>query len=205
VFGGSGSGGYGVAFNLHYLLDELRWTHTTAVVDSSVAPDNGGNNGLATILPPLLLAANDPASWRARAMAPPYALPDGLVTGPELFAAHAERLNVAAGQTLLNVSNQIDDAQVAFGNFTGQASFATAVRSSYCAARGAGALRFFLPASLASSSAFLNTPGFAAASSAGTSLSSWLASAVSSPGALTDRVEEGSLSQLGVPLIACQP
>ena len=43
-------------------------------------------------------------------MAPPTLLPpDGLVTGPDLFRARS-RLDVAKGQLLLNVSNQVDDA-----------------------------------------------------------------------------------------------
>jgi len=206
VFGGSGSGGYGVAFNLHYLLDELRWTKTTAVVDSSLAPDNGGSDGIATTFPPLLLSTTDQGAWAARAMAPPYALADSLVTGPELFAAHAERLDLAAGQRLLNVSNQVDDAQVSFGKFVGQPPFVNAVRSTYCTARNTDGLRFFLPANLASSSAFLNTGALTSASSGGVTLANWLAGAVTAPGAVQDQVEEGALgAQLGVPLIACLP
>ncbi|MBM4243432.1 MAG: hypothetical protein FJ148_06395 [Deltaproteobacteria bacterium] len=206
VFGGSGSGGYGVVFNLHYLLDELRWAKTVAVVDSSLAPDNGGGNGVASIFPRLLLATDDPDAWNARAMAAPYALPDGLVTGPDLFRAHAARLDPAKGQLLLNVSNQVDDAQVVFGNFASQQSFVIAARSTYCATRSEAALRFFLPAALASTSQFLNTNSFATASSTGVTLASWLSQAASNPTALADIVEEGALgAQLGVPLIACLP
>lgn len=205
LFGGSGSGGYGVAFNLHYLLDELRWTHTTAVVDSSLAPDNGGNDGIGAIFPPLLLG-DTPEGWNARSMAPPYALPDGLVTGPDLFRAHADRLDVSKGQLLLNVSNQVDDDQVSFGNFSTQQAFVIAARSTYCQARNDDGLRFFLPATLASKSSFLNTSSLTTATSAGTTLASWLSQAVASPGALQDRVEEGALgAQLGVPLITCLP
>jgi hypothetical protein len=206
VFGGSGSGGYGVAFNLHYLLDELRWTKTTAVVDSSLAPDNGGNDGIGSIFRSLLLATDDPEGWHARPMAPPYALPDELVTGPELFRAHAARLDPTKGQLLLNVSNQVDDAQVAFGNFPSQQSFVTAARRTYCATRSEAALRYFLPAAVASTSQYLNTSALATASSTGVSLSSWLSQAVSNPAALADKVEEGALgAQLGAPLIACLP
>lgn len=206
VFGGSGSGGYGVAFNLHYLLDELRWTKTVAVVDSSLAPDNGGADGVGSILPPLLLATDDPEAWHARSMAPPYALPDGLVTGPDLFRAHAARLDPAKGQLLLNVSNQVDDAQVLFGNFPSQQSFVIAARSTYCATRTEAALRFFLPATLASTSQYLNTNGLMTASSTGVTLATWLSQAVSNPATLADKVEEGALgAQLGVPLIACLP
>jgi hypothetical protein len=206
VLGGSGSGGYGVAFNLHYLLDELRWTHTTAVVDSSLAPDNGGNDGIGTIFPPLLLSTNAADSWNARAMAPPYALPDGLVTGPDLFRAHSARLDVSKGQLLLNVSNQVDDAQVVFGNFTTQKAFVTAARSTYCQTHDDDGLRFFLPATLSSTSAFLNTNSLATATSTGMTLANWLSAAVASPATLQDRVEEGALgSQLGVPLITCLP
>jgi hypothetical protein len=206
VFGGSGSGGYGVAFNLHYLLDELRWTHTTAVVDSSLAPDNGGNDGIGTIFPPLLLSTSSSDGWNARAMAPPYALPDGLVTGPDLFRAQSNRLDVSKGQLLLNVSNQVDDAQVVFGKFASQKAFVTAARSTYCQTHDDDGLRFFLPATLSSASAFLNTNNLATATSTGTTLASWLSDAVATPATLQDRVEEGALgSQLGVPLITCLP
>lgn len=206
VFGGSGSGGYGVAFNLHYLLDELRWTKTTAVVDSSLAPDNGGNDGIGTILPPLLLDTSGPDAWNARSMAPPYVLPDGLVTGPDLFRAHSERLDVAKGQLLLNVSNQVDDAQVAFGHFASQKNFVTAARSTYCQTRNDDGLRFFLPATLSSQSAFLNTNNVMTATSTGVTLGAWLAQAVNNPAMLQDKVEEGALgAQLGVPLITCLP
>src|SRR5262249_4179540 len=142
VFAGSGGGGYGVAFNLHYLLDELRWTHTTGVIDSEVAPDNGGDDGIAATLPPLLLGGTAEAEWGARPFAPPYALPDGLVTGPELIGAHAARLDVGAGQLLLEVSNQVDDTQVAFGHFAGETAFVNAVRGSYCSVRGDTGLHF---------------------------------------------------------------
>jgi hypothetical protein len=206
VFGGSGSGGYGIAFNLHHVLDELRWTKTVAVVDSSVAPDNGGNDGIATTFPALLLSSADPSGWAARSMAPPYALPDELVTGPALFAAHAARLDPAAGQALLNVSNQVDDVQVAFGKFSSQSAFVTAVRSTFCTARNIDALSFFLPANLASSSAFLNTGVLTTTTSGGVTLADWLAAAVANPVTLQDHVEEGALgAQLGVPLISCLP
>lgn len=206
VFGGSGSGGYGVAFNLHYLLDELRWTKTTAVVDSSLAPDNGANDGIGSIFPPLLLSTSDPDAWNARAMAPPYALPDGLVTGPDLFKAHAQRLDVAKGQLLLNVSNQVDDAQVAFGHFSSQKNFVTAARSTYCQTRNEDGLRFFLPATLSSQSGFLNTNNLMTATSTGVGLGTWLTQAVNNPAMLEDKVEEGALgAQLGVPLITCLP
>ena len=206
VFGGSGSGGYGVAFNLHYLLDELRWTKTTAVVDSSLAPDNGGNDGIGSILPPLLLGTGGPDGWNARSMAPPYALPDGLVTGPDLFRAHSQRLDVAKGQLLLNVSNQVDDAQVAFGHFSSQKNFVTAARSTYCQTRNDDGLRFFLPATLSSQSAFLNTTNLMTATSTGVGLGTWLTQAVNNPTMLQDKVEEGALgAQLGVPLITCLP
>ena len=206
VFGGSGGGGYGVAFNLHYLLDELRWTHTTAVVDSSIAPDNGADTGIATTFPPLLLGGVEPAVWGSRSVAPPYALPDNLVTGPDLITAHAARLDVGQGQLLLNVSNQVDNAQVSFGNFTGQAPFVNAVRSAYCETRNDNGLHFFLPASPTSASGFLNTGLLATTSSAGTTLTSWLGSAVASPATLTDKVEEASLvAQLGVQPFDCLP
>lgn len=206
LFGGSGSGGYGVAFNLHHVLDELRWTKTVAVVDSSVAPDNGGNDGIGTTFPSLLLSTTDPAGWAARSMAPPYALPDELVTGPALFEAHAARLDRASGQALLNVSNQVDDAQVAFGKFAGPSPFVTAVRSTFCTARNTDALRFFLPANLTSSSSFLNTSSLTTATSGGVTLATWLAGAANNPTTLQDLVEEGALgAQLGVPLISCLP
>src|SRR5579883_3496266 len=40
-FTGGSAGGFGVVYNYHYLLDELRWIHTTAVPDASAGLDNG--------------------------------------------------------------------------------------------------------------------------------------------------------------------
>ena len=133
-------------------------------------------------------------------------LPDGLVTGPDLFRAHAARLDVAKGQLLLNVSNQVDDAQVAFGHFSSQKNFVTAARSTYCQTRNDDGLRFFLPATLSSQSAFLNTTNLMTATSTGVGLGTWLTQAVNNPTMLQDKVEEGALgAQLGVPLITCLP
>ena len=41
LFGGESAGGFGVMYNYHYPLDDLRWTYTTALPDSGLALDNG--------------------------------------------------------------------------------------------------------------------------------------------------------------------
>ena len=41
LFGGESAGAFGVSYNYHYLLDDLRWIHTTAAPDSGLGLDNG--------------------------------------------------------------------------------------------------------------------------------------------------------------------
>jgi hypothetical protein len=55
MYAGESAGGYGVMYNYHDALDELRWVNTTAVPDSGLA--------LGSTLPVLVSVYGSPSGW----------------------------------------------------------------------------------------------------------------------------------------------
>lgn len=195
LFGGVSAGGFGTAYNYHYLLDDLGWTHTTAVPDSALGLDNGtavGVRGLGA----LVESGTPPFGWGVRPFLPPYCrTPECAVVLPTLEAATSPRLDVGAGQLLLDVSNQVDEVQRATTFFPDLPSWIDATRDAYCATQALNGLRAFLPAAPTPIHGILrSTPRFTGLTADGTSAAAWLAGAVASPATVLDRVDEGDLA-----------
>ncbi|MEM6638967.1 MAG: pectin acetylesterase-family hydrolase, partial [Pseudomonadota bacterium] len=181
LFSGNSAGGFGVIYNYHHLLDDLRWQNTNALAGAALALDNGQGTGI------LLIGALVQGLWDARQVQPSYCQTPDCAVGPVLAERTAARLDE---QKLLWISNQVDATQANTTNFTDPVVWTNAVRDAYCAAQGADSIRYFLSARpsnthgmLAADSAFLSVEA------AGIPLTDWLA--VYEGG--FDAVSEGSL------------
>lgn len=192
VFSGSSAGGYGSAYNYHWMLDDLRWVHTTSVPDAGLAMDNGtaeGVIGLATA------ALGSPTTgWGALPYLPPYCFaPECAEIFVNLELASVPRLLAQPEQQFLHVSNQIDNTQVQTTGFASRADFVNELRESYCSVRGTPGLHSFLRASSASVHGQLNNGNWDTAVIDGVALRDWVGGAMASPASVVDRTEEGTL------------
>lgn len=188
LFGGTSAGGFGASFNYHYLLDDLRWSRATAAPGAALGIDNGeifGMRGLNVLF----------AAWGAGPMQPPYCRGRQCSVVPLLQELHSERLGEIPEQQLLNVSNQVDNTQVATTYFDSLPEWIDAHRAAYCDKQGLPGLHYFLPAVpshihgiLGSSSRF---PGLR---SHDVTLGEWLGNAMADPESVVDLVEEGDLA-----------
>jgi pectinacetylesterase len=192
VFSGSSAGGDGAQFNYHYLLDDLRWVHTTLVADSSVSLDNGA--GSAAQRATLAFMPTTPG-WGAYPYAPPYcrdvACGEGWNT---LMLAQSARLKAVPEQQILTVTNQIDSTQKATQGFSTMRDFTNALRTKYCEQQGTTGLHSYLKAdSTASHGHIHENPDFNNWEIGGTLLRDWLGDAMANPDAVIDKVATGTL------------
>ncbi|MFN8543677.1 MAG: pectin acetylesterase-family hydrolase [Candidatus Binatia bacterium] len=207
LLGGESAGAFGVQYNYHYVLDDLRWIHTTAAPDAGLALDNGTalsvrSFGTVVIdsLPPSSFA------WLTKTVLPTYCLSGSCAVGPELQAATSVRLKAVPDQQILNISNQVDDGQVGTTFFTSTAGWINAARAAYCTNRGLNGIHAWLPAQTASYHTILRTDSrFTTVTAGGVTVRDWLADAIANPAAVVDRVDEGTLvaDYPGVAPIAC--
>lgn len=199
LFGGTSAGGFGASFNYHYLLDDLRWSRATAAPGAALGIDNGeilGMRGLNVLF----------ASWGSQPMQPPYCRKRQCSVVPLLQELHSERLGKIPEQQLLNVSNQVDNTQVATTYFDSLREWIDAHRAAYCDTQGLPGLRYFLPAVpshihgiLGSSSRFPT-----GLRSHDVTLGEWLGNAMANPESVVDLVEEGDLaSRYGAAPFGC--
>jgi hypothetical protein len=190
VFGGTSAGGFGVEYNYHYVLDDLRWAQTTAVPSAALGLDNGefvGLRGLGLVI--------TSAAWGGRPYLPPYCFGAECAIVPVLQARTSPRLQAVAAQRILNVSNQVDSTQRATTYFSSTVAWINALRSAYCANQGLAGIRYFMPAIPTSiHSIIATTPQFQSMTSDGVVLKDWLADTLFAPDAVADRVEEGTLA-----------
>jgi hypothetical protein len=199
LFAGMSAGGFGVNGNYHYVLDDLRWMHTTAVPDSSLGLVDEPVLG---VLGPMLQA-----DWDTRPYQPPYCLDWSCAVGPVLQMATSARLAAVPEQQILNLSNQVDTEQAAT-TFHGTVDWINALRAAYCQTRGLTGLHYWLPAMSTPLHVFLDEPHFSPdVTAGGETLESFLTGAIAAPDAVTDHVDEGTLvaDYLGVAPIACLP
>jgi len=208
LFAGTSSGAYGVKYNLHYVLDELRWRNTVAsdhvaiVVGGGLVPDF--DNFFALVEP----------TWGLTAYLPSYCHAPECATSAVMVPRQLERLLEVPRQRLLISSPQHDETQARTQGFIVGAGGATladnrdawinTAREIYCELRGDPAIAFFLPASSTGDiHGFVNKDEFFDRSLEATQqtmvdgihLFDWLAAGaatVAQP--LPDRVEEGSLA-----------
>jgi hypothetical protein len=204
LFAGESAGAFGVQYSYHYLLDELRWSRTTAVTDSGLALNNGEVLGVAGL--GLIMGMETGIGWASRPHQPPYCLANPCAVGPFLQTASSFRLGVVPEQAFLNVSNQVDSTQVSTTFFASTASWVNALRRAYCETRGLPGVHYFLPARPSSLHTVLRSNTlFATLTAGGETLRDWLAAAVAEPAAVVDRVDEGELTSRipGVQPFAC--
>jgi hypothetical protein len=194
LFGGESAGGFGVSYNYHYLLDDLRWVHTTAVPDAGLGMDNGGGVGVKT-LGMLIESETPPLGWGTRPFQPPYCLAtDCAVIDPILNEATTPRLKAFPEQQVLTVSNQVDDTQINTTFFPDAPSWINALRTTYCEQQGLNGLHFWYPAVSTPYHTILRTTSrFTTVTADGVTVRDWLADAMANPATVQDRVDEGTL------------
>lgn len=193
LFGGLSAGGFGVEYNYHYLLDDLRWVNSTAVPDSALGLNNGSLQGVSGL--GILMTALGPAGWGGLAYLPPYCLGTNCAIVPYREQVTSPRLKETPLQQILNVSNQVDNTQRSTTFFPSSAAWTTAVRQSYCGLQGSNGIRYFLPAGATSLHGMLQSDSrFTGITSDGVSLRDWLAAAMTDPDNVVDLVEEGTLA-----------
>lgn len=191
VFSGTSAGAFGVQYNYHYLLDDLRWARTTAVPDAGLGLDNGGV-GIG-LLGAIALSNTPPGGWGAQPFLPPYCFGPECPVVPAMAEAHAARLLATPEQQILQISNQNDGVQVSTTLFPNLLSWINALRTSYCALQGTAGLHYFLSANTSSIHGTVTSNGqFTGLTAAGVVLRDWLADAVANPAAVTDAVSEGT-------------
>lgn len=191
---GGSAGGYGAAYNYHYVLDDLRWVHTTAAPDAGLGMDTGsvaGVIGLATNI----AIPDPPTGWAVRAQLPPYCFAG---TCAEIYTnlnvATQARLKGTPGQQILNISNQIDNVQVSTTFFSSTAAWVNTLRSSYCTVQGVAGLRAFFSAQSTSIHGMVAGTEFNNVAVDGTLLRDWLGGAFTDPDGVADNVESGTLA-----------
>jgi hypothetical protein len=193
LFGGFSAGGFGTLYNYHYVLDDLQWAHTAAYPDASLALDNGQLLGVGS-LGAILIYADPPQGWGARNFVPPYCFAPNCGVGPVLLAATSPRLKAVPEQQFLILSNQVDEVQVSTTFFDSTTDWVNEMRSSYCETRDLPGVQYFLPAISQSIHVISPRPElYTNRPVDGVIMRDWLASDFSTPDAVTDQVEEGTL------------
>jgi hypothetical protein len=191
LFGGESAGGFGVMYNYHYPLDDLRWSHTTALPDSGLALDNGDVG--VRVLGSVISSDVPPGGWGTRPYQPPYCLAPDCAVGPVLEAATSVRLKAVPEQQILNLSNQNDGVQVSTTLFANLRAWVNALRAAYCTNQGKTGLRFFHPAVNSSIHTMLRSDArYSGLVAGGFSVRDFLAAAVADPDGVIDRVDEGT-------------
>lgn len=191
LFSGSSAGGQGVQFNYHYLLDELRWQHTTLVPDSALGMDNGGLR-----VAEVAFALGPPPGWGGLAMAPPYCFDAtcGVAWNDLLFATSARLSPAIPQQQMLSITNQVDATQRNGSYFASNGEFVNALRARYCEHQGAPGVHDFLSATSASEHGNINESSlYNNLTIGGTRLRDWLGQAMNAPATLTDKVAQGTI------------
>ena len=191
VFSGSSAGGYGAAYNYHWVLDDLGWVHTTVAPDASLAMDNGTVGVIA--LGSITLSPTFPG-WNTQPFLPPYCYTGACA---EIFdnleLATAPRLLGVPEQQFLMISNQIDATQRNTTLFASNQTFVNTLRTNYCSLQGAPGLHSFLRASTPTIHGQVNNSNWDNGVIGGTTLRDWVGGAMSNPAGVTDKTAEGTL------------
>jgi len=192
LFSGSSAGGGGASFNYHYLLDDLRWVHSTLLPDSSLGMDNG--MGAAALRGQLALQTTTPG-WNALPYAAPYCFePQCAEFFPTAQHAESARLKGTPEQQILNVANQVDNVERNVGDFATTQDYVNTLRTKYCQQQGTpGVFSFFYDSTpyihgLINVNAEWNNDSID-----GVALRDWVGNAMSAPDAVQDRIGLGTL------------
>ncbi len=193
VFAGGSAGGYGVQYNYQYVLDDLRWTGTTAVPDAGLGLDNPGPAGV-ELLGLVALSTVPPSGWGGGPFMPPYCIGAACVVPPVLAAAHAGRLLGRPEQRIMQISNQVDNVQVSTTLFASLTEWINTLRTTYCTLQGTPGLGYFLSANTTSIHTTLtSTTQFTSLTARGVTLRDWMGDAIGLPAGTADAVSEGTL------------
>jgi hypothetical protein len=205
VFGGESAGGFGVNYNYHYLLDDLRWARTTALPDSGLALDNGqilGVQGLGV----LVQGETGPMGWNTKPFQPSYCLATSCAIGPLLQAATSPRLKAVPEQQILNVSNQVDQTQISTTFFSTAKDWTNALRTAYCANKGLTGIHSWFPAVSTPYHTILTVASrWSSVTAGGDTLPEVIGDLLANPDGVSDHVDEGTLvtDYPGVNALAC--
>lgn len=192
VFSGSSAGGYGAAYNYHWVLDDLGWVHSAAVPDAALAMDNGTPLGVIA-LAQIMLPAEYPG-WNTLAFLPPYCkTPACAEIFDNLEVATSPRLLGTPEQRILNVSNQIDNTQRSTTLFPSDAAFVNTLRANYCSIAGTPGVFSWLRGLHTHVHGQLNQGAWNTATADGILLRDWVGGAMSSPAGVVDAVETGTV------------
>ncbi len=191
IFSGSSAGGYGAAYNYHWVLDDLGWVHTAAAPDAALGMDNGAAGVI--LLGNITLPATPPG-WNTLPFLPPYCFTG---TCAEIFdnleLATAPRLLGVPEQQILNISNQIDNVQRNTTLFPNNVSFVNTLRTNYCSLQGTPGVRSFLRGQTGTIHGQVTGPEWDTGIIDGVAMRDWLGGAMSNPAGVVDLVEPGTL------------
>jgi len=186
---GGSAGGYGAAYNYHYVLDDLRWVHTTAAPDSGLGMDTGSLAGVISLATNLAFPG-----WAIVPYLPPYCFTSSCAeVFTNLTLATQPRLKATPEQQILTVTNQIDSVQVSTTFFSSTAAWVNAARARYCATQGLAGLRSFFSAESTSIHTMVASNEFDTVDVDGTLLRDWLGGAFVDPNAVVDLVADETL------------
>jgi len=202
LFSGSSAGGLGAQFNYHYLLDDLRWTHSTLLPDSSLGLDNGA--GSAAARGAFVFQPTTPG-WNGEAMAPPYCHDATCAEGWNRFLfTTAPRLKATPEQQVLSLTNQLDATQRNGSGFASNGAFVNALRTKYCEQRGTPGLHAYLPDSQPQEHGNItDSSRYNDVVVDGVLMRDWLFQAMTDPDGVIDRVGTGLVSVSGVLPFPC--
>lgn len=202
MLSGSSAGGIGAQFNYHYVLDDLRWTHTTLVPDSSLGADNGAG---ATLQRGAIVMGATTPGWGGEPYAPPYCHDVACGEGWNHFLfAMAPRLKATPEQQVLSVTNQLDATQRSVGQFSNNAHFINTVRTKYCEQRGTNGLHSWLDDTQPQVHGNINdNQRYNGADVGGVLLRDFLGQAMANPDGVVDLIGTGLQSINGVLPFPC--
>ena len=125
-------------------------------------------------------------------MLPTYCQAGNCGLGPVIQSATSPRLS-GPFQQILNVSNQVDQAQVSTTYFSDIPSWVNAMRTAYCAQRGKPGIHYFLPGDDTPIHTMLrDDPHYTTLAAGGVVVRDYVTAAMSNPASVVDEVDEGA-------------
>jgi hypothetical protein len=175
-------------YNYHWILDDLLWQRTAAFPDAGLGFDNGdiGVRWFGELLIPV---------WNALPYLPPYCFRGRCAVGPLNFTAASPRLKQVPEQQYLIFSNQRDQTQQGDAFFDSEPLFINTMREGYCDTKDLDGIHWYLTSESQSSQHVVTLfPSFWNGEVAGAAMRDWLSDAISDPGDVLDRAEEGDFT-----------
>lgn len=198
LFGGHSAGAFGTLYNYHWVLDDLQWPRSSAWPDAGIALDAGGPASIGAFGG--YVFNNAPGfEWNAKLAAASYCFANDCGVGNVVLAANSPRLNLGLGQGYMVLTNQNDSTQVSTQFFPSTSAWINAARAEYCDTKDLPGVHWFFPAR--SASVHVITPDndrFSGVDAdmvlGGTTMAEWIESILTTPLAVPDLTEEGSIT-----------